>query len=163
MDHPSFLHSFCSIRGGGGFLPDGELSSLSGSAGTVSGLPGELVFSLNDGTPRNNKLVPSSIADIHRNSPYTDGNIPQPKAKWPPTPCKQSEAMIKISMLVELPAVCGALFQSPKLPLRAFPSLSLHKPHMIIVKGVRGKISLLCPDKKGGSNALSTLSVGQFF
>jgi hypothetical protein len=81
MDHPSFFHSLCSIRADGGFLPDGEPSSLSGSAGTVSALPGELDLFLNDGTPQNNKLVPSSIADRRRNSPYTSGNKPQPEAK----------------------------------------------------------------------------------
>jgi hypothetical protein len=43
-------------------------------------------------------------------------------------PCKQSEAMIKISKLVELPIVCEALLQSPKLPLRAFPFYPLKKP-----------------------------------
>jgi hypothetical protein len=81
MDHPSFFHSFCSTRGDGGFLPGGEPSSLSGSAGTVSALPGELDLFLNDGTPRNNKLVPSSIADTRRNSPYTSRNKPQPETK----------------------------------------------------------------------------------
>jgi hypothetical protein len=81
MDHPSFFHSLCSTRDDGGFLPAGEPSSLAGSAGTVSALPGELDLSLNDGTPRNNKLGPSSIVDIRRNSPYTSGNKPQPEAK----------------------------------------------------------------------------------
>jgi hypothetical protein len=56
-------------------------------------------------------------------------------------PCKQSEAMVDLNYLVELPIVYGALLQSPKLPLRAFPLLSLQKPDMIIIKGVGRKIS----------------------
>jgi hypothetical protein len=80
-DHPSFFLSFCSTHGDGGFLPDGAPSSLSGSAGTVSALPGEPDVSLSGGTPQNNKLVPSSTADIHRNSSHTNGNKPQPKTK----------------------------------------------------------------------------------
>jgi hypothetical protein len=80
-DHPSFFHSLCSTRADGGFLPDGEPSSLSGSAGTVSALPGELDLFLNDGTPQNNKPGLSSIVDIRRNSPYTSRNKPQPEAK----------------------------------------------------------------------------------
>jgi len=80
-DHPSFFHSFCSIRGDGGSPLADELSSLSRSAGTVFVLPGELVLFLNDGTPQNNKPGLSSIVDIRRNSPYTSRNKPQPEAK----------------------------------------------------------------------------------
>ncbi len=86
MDHPSFFHSVCSTRADGGFRLAGEPSSLSGSAGNVFALPGELGASLNDGTPQNNKPAPSSIADIRRTSPHTSGNKPRPKTKkWPPT------------------------------------------------------------------------------
>jgi hypothetical protein len=87
MDHPSFFHSVCSTRGGDGSPLADEPSSLLGSAGNVFALPGELGLSLNDGTPRNNKLAPSSIADICRISPDTSGSKPQPEAKqkWPPT------------------------------------------------------------------------------
>jgi hypothetical protein len=35
--------------------------------------------------------------------------------------------MIKIKSLVELPIVCGALSQSPKVPLRAFLSYPFKK------------------------------------
>jgi hypothetical protein len=56
-------------------------SSLSGFVGNVFALPGELDLFLNDGTPQNNKLVPSSIADRHRNLPHTSRNKPQPEAK----------------------------------------------------------------------------------
>jgi len=141
MDHPSFFHSSCSTRAGAGFPPDNEPSSLSGSAGTVSALLGELVLFLNDGTPQNNKPVPSSIDDIRRNSHRTSGNSPPPKTKKASNPCKQSEAMIKISKLVELPIVCGALLKGPKLPLRAFSFLSLQKADTIIVKQMKRKIS----------------------
>ncbi len=57
--------------------------------------------------------------------------------------------MIKISKLVELPIVCGALLQSPKLPLRAFPFLSLQKANRIIVKGMKRKISPSSPEGQG--------------
>ena len=163
MDHPSFFHSFCSTRADDGFLPDGEPSSLSGSAGTFSALSGGLVLSLNDGTPPNNRPGLSSIADRHRTSPYTNGNKPQPKTKMASDPCKQSEAMIKISKLFELPIVCEALLQSPKLPLRAFPFLSLQKAHITIVKGMKRKISPSFSKGQGWVKFLSTLSVGQFF
>jgi hypothetical protein len=76
MDHPSFFHSVCSPRDDGGFLPDGEPSCLSEFAGNAFVLPGGLVFSLNGGIPRNNTIVPSSIADIRKNPPYTSGNTP---------------------------------------------------------------------------------------
>jgi len=81
MDHPSFFHSFCSTRDDGGSPLADELSSLSGSPGTVSPLPGESGVSLNDDTPQNNKPALSSTADIHGNPPHTSGNTPQPKAK----------------------------------------------------------------------------------
>jgi len=80
-DHPSFFHSSYLIRDDGGFLPGGEPSSLSESAGTVFVLPGELVLFLNDGTPQNNKPGLSSIVDIRKNSPYTSRNKLQPEAK----------------------------------------------------------------------------------
>jgi hypothetical protein len=81
MDHPSFFHSLCSIRGDGGFLPGGEPSSLSESAGTVFVLLGELVLFLNTHTPHNNKPGLSSIVDRRRNLPHTSRNKPQPEAK----------------------------------------------------------------------------------
>jgi len=154
IDQPSFFHSSCSTRGGDGFLPGSVPSSLSGSAGTVSALPGELDLSLNDDTPQNNKPALSSIADIRRNSPYTTGNKPQPKTKMASDPCKQSEAMIKINKLFELPIVCEALLQSPKFPLRASPFLSLQKAHITIVKGMKRKISpSLLRRARGGANS----------
>jgi len=163
MDQPSFFHASHSTRGGDGFLLGGVPSSLSGSAGTVSALPGELDLSLNDDTPQNNKPALSSIADIRRTSPYTSGNKPPPKTKMASDPCKPSEAMIKISMLVELPTVCEALSQRPKWLLRAFPFLSLQKAHIIIVKGMRRKISPpLSTGQRRWVKFLSTLSVGQF-
>jgi|GEM_PF-2886833 len=79
-------------------------------------------------------------------------------------PCKQSEAMVKIISFVELPIVCEALLQSPKLPLRASPFLSLLKADTIIVNGVKGKISPSSLRRaRGGSKTLSILSVGQSF
>jgi hypothetical protein len=81
IDHPSFFHSFCPTRDGGGFLPADEPSSLSGSAGTVSALPGEPGVSLNGGTPRNNKPALSSTVDIRKNLPYTNDNKPRSGAK----------------------------------------------------------------------------------
>jgi len=81
MDHPSFFHSFCSTRGDGGFLPDSAPSSLSGSAGTVSVLPGESGVSLNGGTLQNNKPALSSTADIRKNLPYTNDSKPRSGAK----------------------------------------------------------------------------------
>jgi hypothetical protein len=58
--------------------------------------------------------------------------------------------MIEISKLVELPIVCGALLQSPKLPLRAFPSYPF-KNRIIIVKGMKRKISPSLHRARGGS------------
>jgi hypothetical protein len=141
MDHPSFFLSFCSTHGDGGFLPDGAPSSLSGSAGTVSALPGEPDVSLSGGTPQNNRPAFSSTADIHRNSSHTNGNKPQPKTKMASNPCKQSEAMVKIINFVELPIVCEALHPKPEVAPSGFPFLSLYKAQMIIVKGVGAKIS----------------------
>jgi len=85
-------------------------------------------------------------------------------------PCQQSEAMLKISKRVELPIVCEALLQSPKLPLRASPFLSLQKADMIIVNGMKGKISPSLSRGQGWVKFLSTLiggsillaKVGQF-
>jgi len=110
IDHPSFFHSFCSTRGGGGSPLAGELSSLSAFAGNVFALACELGPFLNAGTPHHNKLAPSSIADIHRTFCHTSGNTLPPKAKENGLrPCKQPEAMVKIINFVELPIVCGAL------------------------------------------------------
>jgi hypothetical protein len=81
MNHPSFFHSFCSTRGGGGSPLAGEPSSLSAFAGNVFALPGELGLFLNDDTPQNNRPALSNIADIHRTFCHTSGNTPQPKAK----------------------------------------------------------------------------------
>jgi hypothetical protein len=80
IDHPSFFHSFHLIRADGGFLPGGEPSSLSESAGNASAPLAELGPYLNAGTPHHNKLALSSIADIRRNSPDTSDSKPQPKA-----------------------------------------------------------------------------------
>jgi hypothetical protein len=150
MDHPSFFHSFCSTRDAGGSLPDSEPSSLSGSAGNVSALPGELDLSLSDGTARNNKLGPSSTVGIHRNSSHTNGNKPRPKTKMASDLCKPSEAMIKISKLFELPTVCEALHSKPEVAASGFPFLSLLKVHLIIVNGMKGKISPLLGRAKAG-------------
>ncbi|RPJ11375.1 MAG: hypothetical protein EHM36_01545 [Deltaproteobacteria bacterium] len=110
IDHPSFFHSVCSTRGGGGSPLAGGPSSLLGSAGNVFAILCELGPFLNDGTPRNNRLALSSIADIRRNSPHTNGNTLPPKAKENGLrSCKQPEAMVKIINFVELPIVCGAL------------------------------------------------------
>jgi len=56
-------------------------------------------------------------------------------------PCKPSEAMIKISKLFELPIVCEALHSKPEVAPSGFPFPSLLKVHLIIVNGMRGKIS----------------------
>jgi hypothetical protein len=68
-------------------------------------------------------------------------------------PCKQSEAMVKITNFVELLIVCRALHVSPKLPLRAFLFLSLHKANTIIVKGMKRKIRPSLSEGKDGSNS----------
>jgi hypothetical protein len=102
IDHPSFFHSVCSTRGAGGFLPDGEPSSLSRSVGNASVLPGELGAFLKDGTPRNNRPALSSIADISRTPFRTTGSTPLPKTKKASDPCIPSEAMVKINYLLEL-------------------------------------------------------------
>jgi len=81
MDHPSFFHSFCSIRADGGSLPNSVPSSLSGSAGTVSVLHGEPGVSLNGGTPPNNRPGLSSTVDIRKNVPCTNDNKPRSGAK----------------------------------------------------------------------------------
>ena len=65
-------------------------------------------------------------------------------------PCKQSEAMIKISKLFELPIVCGALHSKPGVAASGFPFISLLKVHLIIVNGMRGKISPPTREGKGG-------------
>jgi len=153
MDHPSFFHSFCSTRDDGGSLPDSEPSSLSGSSGIASALPGEPAVSLNGDTPQSNKLVPSSTVGIHRNSSHTNGNKPRPKTTMASDPCKPSEAMIKISKLFELPIVCEALHSKPEVAASGFPFLSLLKVHPIIVNGMRGKISPFSLEGKGGSNS----------
>jgi len=102
MDHPSFFHSFCSTHGGDGFLPVGEPSSLSRSAGNVSVLHGEPGVFLNGGTPQNNKLVPSSTVDISTTPFRTTGSTPLPKTKKASDPCIPSEAMVKVNYLLEL-------------------------------------------------------------
>jgi hypothetical protein len=45
--------------------------------------------------------------------------------------------MIKIKYLVELPTVCGALLESPKLPLRAFLSYPFKHRIKIIIKEMK--------------------------
>jgi len=64
-------------------------------------------------------------------------------------PCKPSEAMIKISKLFELPIVCGALYSKPEVAASGFPFLSLLN-HLIIVNGMRGKITPPSREGKGG-------------
>jgi len=81
MDHPSFFHSFCSTRGGDGSPLADEPSFLFGFVDNVFALPGEPGVSPNGGTPQSNKPVPSSMVDICRNSPHTNGNKLQPGAK----------------------------------------------------------------------------------
>ena len=150
MDHPSFFHSFCSTRDAGGSQPDSEPSSLWGSAGNAFALPGELCASLNGDTPLNNRPGLSSTVGIHRNSSHTNGNKPRPKTKMASDPCKPSEAMIKISKPFELPIVCEALHSKPEVAASGFPFLSLLKVHLIIVNGMRGKISPLLGRAKTG-------------
>jgi hypothetical protein len=150
MDHPSFFHSFCSTRDAGGSLPESEPSFLLGFVGTASVLPGEPGVSLNGGTLQNNKPGLSSIVGIHRNASHTNGNKPRPKTKMASDPCKPSEAMIKISKLFELPIVCEALHSKPEVAASGFPFLSLLKVHLIIVNGMRGKISPLLRRAKTG-------------
>ena len=81
MDHPSFFHCFDLIRADGDSPLADVPSSLSGSAGNVFALPGELDLFLNYGTPHYNKPAPSSIADTRRTSHHTSGNTPPPKTK----------------------------------------------------------------------------------
>jgi hypothetical protein len=121
IDHPSFFHSFCSTRADGGSLPDSVPSSLSESAGTAFVPPGEPDLFLNGGIPLYNKLVPSSTVGRRRIAFRNSGNTPHAKTKKAPDPCKPSEAMVKIINFVELPIVCGALLQSPKLHSSGFP------------------------------------------
>jgi hypothetical protein len=116
-------------------------SSLSGFAGNVFALPGELCVFLSSGIPHDKKPVPSSIADIRRTSHHTSGNTPPPKTKKASNPCKQLEAMVNINYLVELLAVCRALLVSPKSPLRAFLFGSIQRLNRTIVKGMERKFS----------------------
>ncbi|RPJ11819.1 MAG: hypothetical protein EHM36_00730 [Deltaproteobacteria bacterium] len=110
IDHPSFFHSLCSTRDDGGSPPAGEPSFLSEFVGNVFALLCDFGPFLNDGTPQNNRPVPSSIADRCRNSSHTSDKTLPPKAKENGLrPCKQPEAMVKIINFVELPIVCGAL------------------------------------------------------
>jgi hypothetical protein len=151
MDHPSFFHSFCSTRDAGGSpLADGP-SSLSGSAGNAFVLPDEVAPFLNDGTPQNNKPGLSSTVDIQRNLSHTNGNKLRSgvKTKMASDPCKPSEAMVKISKLFELPIVCEALHSKPEVAASGFLFLSLLKVHMIIVNGVREKITPSSRESKG--------------
>jgi hypothetical protein len=69
--------------------------------------------------------------------------------------------MVKISKLFELPIVCEALHSKPEVASSGFPFLSLPKVHLIIVNGMKGKISPLLGGQRR-VNSLSTLSVGQF-
>jgi hypothetical protein len=164
MDHPSFFHSFCSTRADDGFRPADVPSSLSGSAGIASALPGEPGVSLNGDTPPNNKPALSSTADTRRNSSRTHGNKLRSgvKTKMASDPCKPSEAMIKISQLLELPIVCEALHSKPEVASSGFAFLSLLKVHLIIVNETKGKISPPFSGRQRRVNSLSTLSVGQF-
>jgi hypothetical protein len=56
-------------------------------------------------------------------------HLNQKQNKMASDPCKQSEAMIKIKYLVELPTVCGALPEGPKVHSSGFPFLPLQKRH----------------------------------
>jgi len=58
--------------------------------------------------------------------------------------------MIKISKLFELPIVCEALHSKPEVAPSGFAFLSLYKAHLIIVNGMRGKISPPSRKAKGG-------------
>jgi len=58
--------------------------------------------------------------------------------------------MVKISKLFELPIVCEALHSKPEVASSGFPFLSLLKVHLIIVNGMRGKISPLLGRAKAG-------------
>jgi hypothetical protein len=93
-------------------------------------------------------------------------HLNQKQNKMASDPCKQSEAMIKIKYLVELPTVCGALpeLKARRCTLRAFLFYPFKKGIIIIVKGIKRKISPPYLRKaKGGSNIPSSLSVGQFW
>jgi hypothetical protein len=81
MDQPSFFHSFDLIRADGGSPLAGEPSSLSGSAGNVFVLPGDLYGFLKYRTPHNSRPAPSSIADTRRTLNHTTDNKPQPTTK----------------------------------------------------------------------------------
>jgi len=65
-------------------------------------------------------------------------------------PCKQPEAMVKISNLVGLPIVYGALLEGPKLPLRAFLLTPSKKADITIVQGMERKISSSYPREGKG-------------
>jgi len=72
--------------------------------------------------------------------------------------------MIKMSQLLELPTVCGALSQSPRLPLRAFPFFPYEKANTKIIREMKRKIALiLSRGQRMDQKILSILSVGQFF
>jgi hypothetical protein len=57
--------------------------------------------------------------------------------------------MIKMSQLFELPTVCGALPQSPKSPLRAFPFFLYAKANRKIIKEMKRKIALILSGGQG--------------
>jgi hypothetical protein len=72
--------------------------------------------------------------------------------------------MIKMNQLLELPTVCGALSQSPRLPLRAFPFFPYEKANTKIIREMKRKIALmLSGGQAAGQKILSILSAGLFF
>ena len=140
MDHPSFFHSFCSTRGGDGSPLADEPSFLFGFVDNVFALPGEPGVSLNDCTPRNNRLALSSIADISRTPFRTTGSTPLPKTKKASDPCIPSEAMVKINYLLELLDLQSSSCK-PEVAASGFPFDPPKKVDTTIVQGMKRKIS----------------------
>jgi len=165
IDHPSFFHSVYSTRDDGGSLPDSVPSSLSRSAGTVSVLPGEPGVSPNDGTPQNNKLVPSSTVGIHRNSSHTKGNELRSGVKTKMASTLQTvRGHGKYRSPIELPTVCRALHVARSCRFGLFLFGPFKNSTGLLLKGMKRKISPSYPRKgKRRVKNLTILSVGQFF
>ena len=89
---------------------------LSGSAGTVSGLPGEPGVFPGDCIAENNRPGLSSTGGTRRTSNHRSGSLPPPKAKkWPPT-LHTARSHGTYKMVMELLAACGALLKARSWP-----------------------------------------------
>jgi hypothetical protein len=132
--HPCFFHCGDLIRGDGGSPHNGGPSSPSGSAGTVSALPGEPGVSPNGGICPNNRPGLSSTAGIRRNSRRRSGNEPRPEAKRPPT-LQTVRSRDRNKWFVGLPIVPELFFKARSCSFGPFLFLSFQLFGESIKKG----------------------------